>query len=159
MPPLRCTVHRPCLLALLLVLPLAAQAQLGQRDAPSLSSRPEPLPIEQAFPFFVSIDSPEQLSVTWTPAAEHYLYRHQFAFALASTAQDSPTPLQFSLPEGIKKQDEFFGDIEAYYGSVSARLPLAIASSDADYLLISFQGCADWGFCYPPQTVKYALHP
>ena len=151
--------RRQFLPLLLLFLSTAALAQLGQRDAPSLTSRPEPLPIDQAFPFFVSVDSPTTLSVTWTPAAQHYLYRHQFAFALASTDQETPRPLQFVLPDGLKKRDEFFGDIEAYYDSVSARLPLAIETTPARFLLISFQGCADWGFCYPPQTVKYALHP
>ena len=43
---------------------------------------PRPLPMDQAFPYFVSIVDSDTLSVTWQIAPDHYLYRHQFGFVL-----------------------------------------------------------------------------
>jgi thiol:disulfide interchange protein DsbD len=143
----------------LLLLPGLALSQLDQRQTGSLSSRPEPLPIDQAFPFFVSIESAQEVTVTWQPAPAHYLYRHQFAFALRPANVLEEMPLSATLPEGLQKTDQFFGDIEAYYDFVVARLPLTVEAGTADTLIIRFQGCADWGFCYPPRTVEYPLNP
>lgn len=149
----------PVGLLLLCLLPFSAQAQLSGRDGPNLSGRPLPLPLDQAFPYFVSVESTGQLSVTWEPAPDHYLYRHQFGFTLLHGNGGERQALTFRLADGEKKTDEFFGDIEAYYGQVTVWLDLTAAEGSADRLEIRFQGCADWGFCYPPQVVEYSLKP
>src|SRR5690606_33977990 len=56
--------------------------------------------------------------------------------------------------------DEFFGEVETYRGAVAATLEgSAPAGADALSLEVKFQGCADAGVCYPPQTrtVRVAL--
>ncbi|PCH59176.1 MAG: hypothetical protein COC19_07470 [SAR86 cluster bacterium] len=129
-------------------------------------NRPAPLAQDVAFPFYVSIDSAQQLSISWTIAPGHYLYRHQFHFALkhstpntsSNSSSNSSTDLAFIIPDGLKKNDEFFGDIEAYYQQVKATLTLPRESQTGDTLIIQFQGCADWGFCYPPQNRVIDLH-
>ena len=150
------------LLALSLGLALPATAQLLPGSANSAlgrGDRPRPLPMEQAFPYFISLVDDRTVEVTWQIAPEHYLYRHQFNFALQLPDQDSPRPLNFELPDGVAKTDPFFGDIEAYYGLVTARLAVDPALPQGTLLLIDYQGCAEWGFCYPPQSTSQPLKP
>jgi len=107
------------------------------------------LSIGEAFPFFVSIVDNETLTVTFQPAPEHYLYQHRFGFAMRGSDGASEA-LDYSLPEGLEKTDQFFGDIVSYYDTVTATLPVAASGTlDGKTLIIEFQGCADWGLCYP----------
>lgn len=147
------------LLALSLWLTQSASAQLTTGNSSLLGSdRPRPLPQEQAFPYYVSIAGPDSVTVNWQPASGHYLYRHQFGFSLVRSGGTTQEPIEFSLPDGLKKWDQFFGDIEAYYDNVTATLTLDTSTVDDLTLVIQFQGCADWGFCYPPQTVEFPFN-
>ena len=141
-----------------LVISAVSTAQ-GLRSLNSLdaNSRPVPLPIDQAFPFYVSESAPGRYQVTWTVAPDHYLYRHAFNFELQSGAGTPARPVEFSIPDGISKDDQFFGRVEAYYTRVSADLQLVPVSGPETVLIIEFQGCAEWGFCYPPQRISYPL--
>lgn len=120
--------------------------------------RPRPLPMNEAFPFYVSLLDDRRVSVTWQIAPAHYLYRHQFAFLLDGTNGES-LRLDFSLPDGVHKNDQFFGDIEAYYDTVTATLEIDTAKRQGADLIIEYQGCAEWGFCYPPQRTSHPLTP
>ena len=124
--------------------------------------RPQPLPLEQAFPWYVSESGEDTLAVTWTPASGHYLYRHAFAFSLQSGPEAAAVPVDYTLPEGLEKTDLFFGDIEAYYNAVTATLSLPDSfpgDSGTATLWIEYQGCAEWGFCYPPQRQAFEIQP
>ena len=44
--------------------------------------------------------------------------------------------LQFQIPDGIAKNDQFFGDIEAYYNGVTATIALDSPVSDGSSLVI-----------------------
>ena len=50
--------------------------------------------------------------------------------------------------------DEFFGEQEVYYDEVFGRLSIARATPEAMdlELELNYQGCADAGLCYLPQT-------
>jgi thiol:disulfide interchange protein DsbD len=148
-------------LTLTLLLIPAAFAQLTPTANSTLFSgdRPRPLPIDQAFPFYVSLNSPETLQVSWQIAEGHYLYRQQFGFALKQDNESEAVSISFTLPDGLKKQDQFFGDIEAYYEGVTATLNLSTDQLSTAILVIQYQGCAEWGFCYPPQSTEYPLNP
>ena len=146
---------------LLLGLP---QISLAQLDRPAITSftqqnqaQPAPLPVEQAFPYFVSELSPGKYRVTWNLAPGHYLYRHAFQFNLRQTADSANLLVDFELPDGIQKTDQFFGQIVAYYNQVSVDLELTTVPSPDAELMIQYQGCADWGFCYPPQRSLFRL--
>ena len=115
------------------------------------------LPIAQAFPWYVGEAAPGQFRVVFNPAPEHYLYRHAFDFALQ--IGDEAQTLDFRLPKGLEKNDQFFGDIVAYYEQVAAELEIGQDFPAGAVLLIEFQGCADWGFCYPPQQARFELPP
>jgi thiol:disulfide interchange protein DsbD len=138
----------------------SAQAQLGNRGSSTLGeARPQPLPIDQAFPFYVSIEGEDQITVSWQIAPQHYLYRHRFGFSLKSDASQDAQSLNFTLPDGLPSHDQFFGDIEAYYDAVTAHLDLPTGNLERSVLVIEYQGCADWGFCYPPQTTEFPFLP
>ena len=133
-----------------------ASAQFGDRTTSSLdqNATPRVLPIHSAFPFHLSSVDDNKLAITWTPAPEHYLYRHRFAFSAGGHT------LPFTLPDCLAMEDEFFGAIEAYFDAVITEIDLSSARAlpAASSLNIRFQGCAAWGFCYPPQTVDIPLH-
>lgn len=145
------------------VLSTAGWAQLGPRSASSFTTQNQsqtmPLPLNEAFPFFVSEVSPGKMRVSWNLAAGHYLYRHAFQFTLKLTDDGDSLPVDFVLPDGIKKTDQFFGQIEAYYNRVSVDLSFSTVPGPDTVLMIQYQGCADWGFCYPPQQFPFKLVP
>lgn len=134
-------------------------AQLDSRPFSGFSIRSEPLPIEQAFPFYVSAVSPGRFKVVWNPAEKHFLYRHAFDFSMIQNAGADELVVDYILPDGVKKTDQFFGDIEAYYGQINVDLSLSTVPGPNAILLIRYQGCADWGFCYPPQRFEFVLNP
>ena len=58
-----------------------------------------------------------------------------------------------ALPKGKAYTDEFFGDVETYRGTLVGRFRRrGAAGADSVTLKVKYQGCADAGICYPPQT-------
>ncbi len=89
----------------------------------------------------------------WEIADDYYLYRDKFRFRALTPPGTSLGDARF--PPGKVKTDEFFGEVEVYYGRVEAAIPVQRASaSEASELTveIGYQGCADAGLCYPPMT-------
>ena len=149
---------------LILVVSLAAVSAYGQTAPPPFRGittleqlQPSPLPLEQAFPFYVSEVSPGKMRVTWNLADGHYLYRHAFNFTMKQNEASEVLDVNALIPSGLKKTDQFFGQIEAYYERVSVDLNLTTVPSPEAFLIIEYQGCADWGFCYPPQKTLFKL--
>lgn len=125
-------------LSLLWVLP--AHAQEGQNDF---------LPPEQAFRLTVSRADDGLLRLNWLISEGYYLYRKQIKIE-----GDPPGSVQqVTLPAGTLKTDEFFGETEVYHDS----LTVLVKAPDARALKIVWQGCADAGLCYPPQTLQVKL--
>jgi len=112
------------------------------------------LPVSQAFrPGVVGLAGKE-IRVRFEIAPEYYLYRHRLGFALTS---NGATIGQVPLPQGASRHDEFFGDVEVYYNQLEVVLPLEGELAADQLLRIDFQGCADAGLCYPPETVSLGL--
>lgn len=89
------------------------------------------------------------LIVTGEIADGYYIYRHSLKLE-----DEQSQPLALNLPKGVAKRDEFFGDTEVFNAdAIDLRLP-AGASGVAT---LHWQGCADAGICYPPQTVALQL--
>ena len=118
-----------------------------------------PLSLEEAFPYYVSELSPGKYRLNWVLAQGHYLYRHAFQFSLLQTEGGDSLPVNYELPDGVQKTDQFFGQIEAYYNLLSIDLNLTTVPGPEAGLMIQYQGCAEWGFCYPPQRSFFKLLP
>ena len=103
------------LAAMLALSATLASAQFGDRKASALeqSTTPQVLPSDLAFPFHVGSVEKGHLAITWTPAPEHYIYRHRFAFSA------NGIDLAFTLPDGLAMEDEFLGQLKP----ISAQLP------------------------------------
>jgi thiol:disulfide interchange protein DsbD len=102
---------------------------------------------EQAFRFSARAVDASALEVQFDIAEGYYLYRKQFAFAIEPAAAKLGSP---QFPAGEFREDRFFGRSETYRNTVRIKLPLD-APSQAIKLLVTSQGCADVGVCYPPQ--------
>src|SRR5688572_6871195 len=105
------------------------------------------LPVDDAFALRAEASSPDRIEIRWRIADGYYLYRHRIA--VQADAGFAAQPLQ--LPGGEVHEDEFFGKVETYRQSLTAVLPGAANARQAT-LKIKYQGCADAGICYPPQT-------
>ncbi|WP_028240353.1 protein-disulfide reductase DsbD [Stutzerimonas azotifigens] len=142
------------LILILLLFTLPATAGLfDSRPAPALgaplNNSSDFLPVREAFRLSVVESGPEQLTLRFVAADGYYLYRHRFQFA----ASDAEVALGAAeLPDGEHKTDEYFGDVEVYYGVLDVRLPVANPANKPFDLRVTYQGCADKGLCYPPET-------
>ena len=110
------------------------------------------LPPDEAFVPSVEQIEDKQIRVSWKIADGYYLYVGMFEFSV-----DNDTTIEkVIMPDGIKKQDEFFGDVDVFYNQAIADIFLKTSSRDIK-LKIKYQGCAEAGLCYPPIEKKYNL--
>ena len=109
-----------------------------------------PPPEEVFFPDVFPVDgNTVEVGIRIEPG--FYVYKHRItAKSLSPDAQAG----QLELPKGKLKYDEFFGESEVYYHEVIGRLAIARATPEAMdlELEVGYQGCADGGLCYLPQT-------
>ena len=92
------------------------------------------------------------IEVRWIIAKGYYLYRHRTS--VQADAGFDAQPLR--MPKGDAHRDEFFGDVETYRGELVATLP-GTPNAARTVLTVKYQGCADAGVCYPPQTRQLAV--
>lgn len=120
-------------------------------------SEPKLLPPEQAFRFSARALDAHTIEARFDVVDGYYLYRDKLAFAVEPADAGVAKP---ELPQGKRKHDEFFGDVETYRGRVLVRVPLAHGRPGQPIVLkADSQGCADAGVCYPPteQQVRLTL--
>ncbi|WP_434133065.1 protein-disulfide reductase DsbD [Enterobacter cloacae] len=114
----------------------------GLFDAPGRSNF---IPADQAFVFDFQ-QNQHDLNLTWQVKEGYYLYRKQVSI---TPAHASVGALQ--LPAGEWHEDEFYGKSEIYRQHLS--VPVTVQQADKGATLtVTYQGCADAGFCYPPET-------
>lgn len=146
------------LLLLLLVLPASAglfdqrpaSAQLGA----ALNNSADFLPVKEAFKLNLIDSSSESIKLRFVAAEGYYLYRHRFSFSA------EPTSVRLGevvLPAGQAKTDEYFGDVEVYYEVLDIEVPVDNPDNLPFDLSVNYQGCADKGLCYPPETTVLAI--
>ncbi|MNF54397.1 Thiol:disulfide interchange protein DsbD precursor [compost metagenome] len=140
------------LILLLVALPVAA-GLLDNRPSPnlgaSLNNSGDFLPVREAFRLSLVESTPTSVKLRFTNAEGYYLYRHRFQFRAEPTDSGLGQPV---LPPGKQKTDEYFGDVEVYYGVLDVDLPVDAARKPPAELRVTYQGCADKGLCYPPET-------
>lgn len=101
------------------------------------------LPVDEAFELSVERADDGATQLTWRIAPGYYLYQQQLTF------DGLDNNLQPTLPEGIPYSDEFFGDSQVYRDSLQLNIP----ANQSGAFTIGWQGCADAGLCYPPQSL------
>ena len=108
---------------------------------------------EKAFRLSARALDPTAVEVRFQIADGYYMYRDKFRFAVDGGDAKLGEP---HFPQGQRKKDEFFGDVETYRRQVAVRLPVTV-DGDRLRLEVTSQGCADVGVCYPPQVQKVEL--
>ncbi len=113
-------------------------------------------PVDEVFVLSAQATAPDRIELRWKIADGYYLYRHR----TAASADAAFANARLALPNGKAHRDEFFGDVETYRQSLTGVLTGTPADGAASTTLtVKYQGCADAGVCYPPQTrtLKVAL--
>jgi thiol:disulfide interchange protein DsbD len=90
-------------------------------------------------------------------APDYHLYRERLSVELDTAGTGAGARLgPVEIPAGKVEFDETFQkNVEVLQGVVLIRVPVAQASGDFR-VRVSYQGCADKGLCYPPQTAIVA---
>ena len=101
---------------------------------------------DEAFKIDYNIVDKNHVKINWIIHPGYYLYMGMFEFK----SLDANKILKVEMPEGKKKQDEFFGDVDVYYYSAEADVYFVDDIEDSIELKVKYQGCADAGLCYPP---------
>ncbi len=134
--------------AALLLLGLAATL-LAAPHARALSPD-DLLPVDEAFVLSVKAETREAITLHWAIAEGYYLYRHRTSVEVIGGGFQ---PGELRLPAGEQHTDVFFGEVETYREALVAILPgTADPATSTLRLRVRYQGCADLGICYPPQT-------
>lgn len=112
------------------------------------------LEVDQAFVLSVDPGDARSVRARFTIAEGYYLYRDKIRFTVAG---DAAALGVYALPLGKRKRDDYFGEMEVYYGYMEVRLPLESPMSAPVKLQLhaSYQGCAEQGICYPPVTKEF----
>lgn len=137
---------RKLFLFLLCLLPVIAHAETHQ-----------PLLVDKAFQLSVVKANNKEVSLQWKIANDYHLYRERFNFKVMSP--EHVTLGKIVLPKGIAEEDPILGKYQEYKNKVQINLPLNHVTKGTKtlMLLVGYQGCADSGFCYPPETKKVSV--
>ncbi|MDG5478601.1 protein-disulfide reductase DsbD [Citrobacter freundii] len=119
----------------------------GLFDAPG---RSQFVPADRAFVFDFQ-QNQHDLNLTWQVKDGYYLYRKQI-----SITPSQADIAEVKLPPGVWHEDEFYGKSEIYRKQLTIPVTINQAKSGAT-LTVTYQGCADAGFCYPPETKTVPL--
>jgi thiol:disulfide interchange protein DsbD len=115
------------------------------------------LPVDDAFRFDALPGGSDQVVLNWEIAEGYYLYKARIRITTASAAAQLGAP---QFPQGQIKNDEYFGRQEIYHHELRVTVPVARAAGGAFALPleVTYQGCAEKGLCYPPQTRSVSVN-
>jgi thioredoxin:protein disulfide reductase len=128
---------------------------LGKLGAPASASAPDGgfLPVDEAFQ--PSAQSGAQtVTVRIAIAQGYYLYQSRLRVASADADAHLGAPV---WPTGEIHHDDYFGDQVVYRDVLT--FPVPYQGSAPIRVKLTYQGCADAGLCYPPQTRMLEVRP
>lgn len=107
------------------------------------------LPVQEAFVVSAHVDDLANVKVSWKIADGYHLYKDRFSIH----SDEVPISLEkLHLSKGKMVYDSNFSkEMEVYENAVSMVVPQPTAHKDRK-ITITWQGCADAGLCYPPET-------
>jgi thiol:disulfide interchange protein DsbD len=122
-------------------------------DSPFGKKKPEFLPVDQAFELQPALWQEDgTVEVSWRIAKAYYLYRDRLKVTAAAPFKLGKPALPPSLPY----EDEHFGTVQVYRDRLVVKVPVEVTPSSPGAkglrVTVVYQGCADAGLCYPPQT-------
>ena len=148
-------IRRTLKLCLLLSLWLPVSALAQSALSAYTQQQTQFLPVDEAYQLTLVADGDQRLTLQWVIAPEYYLYRH--AFKAQASDSEGGIAANLVVPDGLAKTDEFFGDVEVYYDALEAMVALE-RTTELAQIKVTYQGCADAGLCYPPETKSFLWH-
>lgn len=119
----------------------------GKTKAPTVAGDDDFLTVDQAFALTADAKTAKEIVLNWRIADGYYLYKDRIKLAPADAAAVGT----LVLPKGEPHHDDYFGDQEVYRQSLDATLPVTAGAKSVSFK-VTYQGCADAGLCYPPET-------
>ncbi len=125
---------------------------------PVSASSAEGEPPEKPYRFEARVADADTLLLTWQIAEKTYLYQNKIEISLLQTAGvtlgEIELPQPTIKPNTFRPEDGTTGDVAVYYHRLELPVPLIRTSDQAleIRLKVNYQGCADEGICYPPET-------
>ena len=106
------------------------------------------LPVESAFQMFIEKNK-DLIEVRWLIAPGYYLYKDKLNFSIDVD--------KLIIPQGAMYYDDFFGEVEVYFGELAVKIPIKSQKRLSKEIIVSFQGCSQSGFCYPAQKRQISI--
>ena len=141
-------------LTLLAGVTLIPQAFSQNSLAEALQQQSEFLPVREAYQLDGALTRDGALRLYWQITDGYYLYQH--AFKVRSLNGDTPASLAIDFPPALSKTDEFFGEVQVYYNAADLTVRLPEGAENLS-VAVTYQGCADAGLCYPPETETLSI--
>lgn len=114
------------------------------------------LPVDKAFALSAAAEGRDKLRIHWQIAPGYHLYRDRIHARVGSREISADA---LTLPPGKKVFDTNFSkEMDVYESSVDVIVNVP-TDGGARRLELSWQGCADAGLCYAPETTSLDLVP
>ena len=104
----------------------------GISSADIIKNQAEFLSPEEAFQPSIRIITNNHLEVSWDIKEGYYLYLGMFEFSVDNSNMKI---IKVDMPDGKKKKDEFFGDVDVYYNSAKANIYFDKITSKTNLIL------------------------
>ena len=120
-----------------------------------LAQDEELLDVDEAFaPKILNVNG-DSITLRLDIAPKYYLYKHAFKFP---NENQNVIFGEAQIPDGHKKDDEFFGEVETYHDKIDIVIPYTNKDvKRTTKFKFKYQGCAEAGVCYPPQTKEVEI--
>ncbi len=127
----------------------AALLFAASSSVPALAGEPDFLDPAQAFVGSAHVADAKTVELRIDVAPDYHLYRDRIS---VETEGAGATLGAVAIPAGKVEFDENFKkNVEVLHGALLIRVPVQATGRDFR-LRVAYQGCADKGLCYPPQT-------
>jgi len=124
----------------------------GKAKPTPVSGEDDFLPVDQAFALTADAKSTNEVLLNWRIADGYYLYKVRIKLAPA----DGGAIGSLALPKGEPHHDDYFGDQEVYRQSLDGTFSVPPGAKSVAFK-VTYQGCADAGLCYPPETKQLTV--
>lgn len=113
-----------------------------------------PLPANEVFQLSTQQKDLNTVSLQWTIKPHYFLYAERIKI----TTTDKAIQLgSFQFPPALKKTDKLGHSQLIYREQLTLSVPILADQAGEALITVYYQGCADDGFCYPPQTRQIKL--
>ncbi|MES2625494.1 MAG: protein-disulfide reductase DsbD N-terminal domain-containing protein [Pseudomonadota bacterium] len=135
----------------------AAESALKQGSLLQTNSTVLPVDVAFALTSFIEAATGANINIVlrWEMPPGYYLYQKSLVVEDANGKV-----ISLELPDAKKITDEYFGEVAVYYSDLLLRLPLKLLDSKPGTtinLLLTYQGCAEALYCYPPEQKALTL--